>query len=165
MKLTRHQIIQVRWYGGADKNSAYRHSPRFCPHPLITADFNFDENEEYKQFFETTKDVNRIVQNLMLASGQKIMPEKTLIIFDEVQDCPKGINSMKYFCENAPQYRCANRVCTLRLIELGLIAAIYRNKSTSGFPIFLHPWDIYYINEGLRVIPGGRILYYGGISP
>ena len=54
-----------------------------------TAYFNFDENEEYKQFFETTKDVDRILQNLMLASGQKIVPEKTLIIFDEVQDCPK----------------------------------------------------------------------------
>ena len=59
-----------------------------------TAYFNFDENEEYKQFFETTKDVNRILQNLMLASGQKIVPEKTLIIFDEVQDCPKVINSI-----------------------------------------------------------------------
>ena len=47
-----------------------------------TAYFNFDENEEYKQFFETTKDVDRILQNLMLASGQKILPEKTLIIFD-----------------------------------------------------------------------------------
>ena len=60
--------------------------------------FNFDENEEYKQFFETTKDVDRILQNLMLASGENIAPEKTLIIFDEVQDCPKVINSMKYFC-------------------------------------------------------------------
>ena len=69
-----------------------------------TAYFNFDEHEEYKQFFETTKDVDRILQNLMLASGQKIMPKQTLIIFDEVQDCPKVINSMKYFCENAPQY-------------------------------------------------------------
>ena len=41
-----------------------------------TAYFNFDENEEYKQFFETTKDVDRILQNLMLASGYKILPEK-----------------------------------------------------------------------------------------
>ena len=41
-----------------------------------TAYFNFDENEEYKQFFETTKDVERILQNLMMASGQKIVPEK-----------------------------------------------------------------------------------------
>lgn len=72
-----------------------------------TAYFNFDENEEYKQFFETTKDVDRILQNLILASGQKISPQKTLIIFDEVQDCPKVINSMKYFCENAPQYHIA----------------------------------------------------------
>ena len=47
-----------------------------------TAYFNFDENEEYKQFFETTKDVDRILQNLMLASGQKIIPEKTLIILN-----------------------------------------------------------------------------------
>lgn len=45
-----------------------------------TAYFNFDENEDYKQFFETTKDVSRILQNLMLASGEKILPGKTLII-------------------------------------------------------------------------------------
>lgn len=72
-----------------------------------TAYFNFDENETYKQFFETTKDTARILQNLMLASGQKILPEKTLIIFDEVQECPKAIGAMKYFCENAPQYHVA----------------------------------------------------------
>lgn len=72
-----------------------------------TAYFSFDENEAYRQFFETTKDVDRILQNLMLASGQKILPERTLIIFDEVQDCPEVLNAMKYFCENAPQYHIA----------------------------------------------------------
>ena len=82
-----------------------------------TAYFNFDENEEYKQFFETTKDTDRILQNLMLAGGQKILPEKTLIIFDEVQDCPKVINSMKYFCENAPQYHIA---CAGSLLGIAL---------------------------------------------
>lgn len=82
-----------------------------------TAYFNFDENEEYKQFFETTKDTDRILQNLMLASGQKILPEKPLIIFDEVQDCPKVINSMKYFCENAPQYHIA---CAGSLLGIAL---------------------------------------------
>lgn len=82
-----------------------------------TAYFNFDENEEYKQFFETTKDTDRILQNPMLASGQKILPEKTLIIFDEVQDCPKVINSMKYFCENAPQYHIA---CAGSLLGIAL---------------------------------------------
>ena len=69
--------------------------------------FNFDEHEEYRQFFETTKDVERILQNLMLAGGQRIQPNATLIIFDEVQDCPKVIGSLKYFCENAPQYHIA----------------------------------------------------------
>ena len=73
-----------------------------------TAYFNFDENEEYRQFFETTKNVGRILQNLTMASGQKITPEKTLLIFDEVQDSPNVINSLKYFCENAPQYHVAS---------------------------------------------------------
>lgn len=90
-----------------------------------TAYFNFDENEEYKQFFETTKDVDRILQNLMLASGQKIVPEKTLIIFDEVQDCPKVINSMKYFCENAPRYHIA---CAGSLLGIAL-------AKPSSFPV------------------------------
>ena len=72
---------------------------------------------DFKQFFETTKDVNRILQNLMLASGQNISPEKTLIIFDEVQDCPKVINSMKYFCENAPLYHIA---CAGSLLGIAL---------------------------------------------
>ena len=82
-----------------------------------TAYFNFDENEEYKQFFETTKDVERILQNLTLASGQKITPESTLIIFDEVQESPKVINAMKYFCENAPQYHVA---CAGSLLGIAL---------------------------------------------
>ena len=69
-----------------------------------TAYFNFDENEEYKQFFETTKDVERILQNLTLASGQKITPENTLIIFDEVQECPEALNTLKYFKEKANEY-------------------------------------------------------------
>ena len=90
-----------------------------------TAYFNFDENEEYRQFFETTKDVKRILQNLILASGQKIEPGSTLIIFDEVQDCPNVINSMKYFCENAPEYHIA---CAGSLLGLAL-------AKPSSFPV------------------------------
>lgn len=87
--------------------------------------FNFDENAEYRQFFEMTKDVERILQNLMMASGQKILPEKTLIIFDEVQDCPAVINSLKYFCENTPQYHVA---CAGSLLGIALAAP-------SSFPV------------------------------
>lgn len=81
--------------------------------------FNFDENPEYKQFFELTKDVNRILQNLTLAGGQKIEPESTLIILDEIQDCPEVINSLKYFCENAPQYHvtCAGSLLGIALAQ------------------------------------------------
>ncbi|RCX18879.1 hypothetical protein DFR58_104150 [Anaerobacterium chartisolvens] len=87
--------------------------------------FNLDEHEEYRQFFETTKDVDRILQNLILASAQKIQAENTLIIFDEIQDCPKVINSMKYFCENAPQYHVA---CAGSLLGIAL-------SKPSSFPV------------------------------
>ena len=90
-----------------------------------TAYFNFDENEEYRQFFETTKDTQRILQNLMLASGQKIKPLETLIIFDEVQDCPNVINSMKYFYENANEYHVA---CAGSLLGIAL-------AKPSSFPV------------------------------
>jgi uncharacterized protein len=65
--------------------------------------FNFDKNEEFKQFFSLTKDVNRILENLAMASGQRIT-QNTLIIFDEIQECPEALNTLKYFCEEAPQY-------------------------------------------------------------
>ncbi|MFI3297183.1 MAG: AAA family ATPase [bacterium] len=66
--------------------------------------FNFDENPELKQFFSSTKDVKRIVENLSLVHGKKIDPESTLIIFDEIQECNDALNTLKYFAENAPEY-------------------------------------------------------------
>ena len=90
-----------------------------------TAYFSFDENPEYKQFFESTKDVHRILENLMMASAQVIHPEKTLIIFDEIQDCPNVINSLKYFCENANEYHIA---CAGSLLGVTLAAP-------SSFPV------------------------------
>lgn len=69
--------------------------------------FNFDENLDLKQFFANTKDVQRILQNLSLVHGKAILPYKTLIIFDEIQECNEALNSLKYFCENAPDYHIA----------------------------------------------------------
>lgn len=79
---------------------------------------NFDKEPEYNQFFETTKDVKRIIRNLELASGQKITTE-TLLIFDEIQACPSALNSLKYFCEDAPEYyiACAGSLLGLTLSE------------------------------------------------
>ncbi|MCI6939354.1 MAG: ATP-binding protein [Succinatimonas hippei] len=90
-----------------------------------TAYFNFDESPEYKQFFETTKDVKRILDNLIMASGQDIEKNNTLIIFDEIQDCPNVINSLKYFCENAPEYHLA---CAGSLLGVAL-------AKPSSFPV------------------------------
>lgn len=62
--------------------------------------FNFDEHPEYKQFFESTKDVERILQNLMMANGEIIKqdkPQDTLIVFDEIQECYNALNALKYF--------------------------------------------------------------------
>ena len=66
--------------------------------------FNFDEQPDIKQFFESTKDVTRLLQNLSLVHGKNILPEKTLIIFDEIQECKPALNSLKYFNENVSEY-------------------------------------------------------------
>ena len=66
--------------------------------------FNFDEEDELKSIFQSNKDANHIIELLGLLKGKKIMPEKHLIIFDEVQECPEALNSLKYFCENAKDY-------------------------------------------------------------
>ena len=79
---------------------------------------NFDKQVEYRQFFESTKDVHRILKNIAMASGRKIT-DKTLIIFDEIQACPDALNSLKYFCEDAPEYyiACAGSLLGLRLAK------------------------------------------------
>lgn len=69
--------------------------------------FNFEEQPDLKQFFENTKDVSRIIQNLSLVHGQAILPQKTLIIFDEIQECNDALNALKYFFENAPEFAVA----------------------------------------------------------
>jgi hypothetical protein len=70
--------------------------------------FNFEAQPDLKQFFENTKDVTRIVQNLSLVHGQPLLPQKTLIIFDEIQECNDALNTLKYFCENTPEYAVAS---------------------------------------------------------
>ena len=75
--------------------------------PDGTVRFNFDRNPEYAQFFQSTKDVHRILQNLAMASGQRITKD-TLIIFDEIQACEEALNSLKYFHEDAPEYYVAS---------------------------------------------------------
>jgi len=66
--------------------------------------FNFDEEEELKSIFETNKNPLRIMELLGLLKGKKIIPGETLIIFDEIQECPAALNALKYFNEKAGEY-------------------------------------------------------------
>ncbi len=72
-----------------------------------TAYFNFEEQPALKQLFLQTRDVRRILENLSLVYGKPIDPAKTLIIFDEIQECNEALNSLKYFHENAQEYAVA----------------------------------------------------------
>lgn len=66
--------------------------------------FNFDVNTDLRKEFEKTKDIKRLVKNLALYCDVPILPEETLIVFDEIQECSQALNSLKYFCEEAPEY-------------------------------------------------------------
>ena len=66
--------------------------------------FNFDEDDELKSIFEVNKNPQRIIELLSMISGVNILPEKTLIIFDEIQECPEALNTLKYFKEKANEY-------------------------------------------------------------
>lgn len=66
--------------------------------------FNFDEEDELQSVFKTNKNPHRIIELLGMIKGEKILPEKHLIIFDEVQECSEALNSLKYFCEKANEY-------------------------------------------------------------
>lgn len=66
--------------------------------------FNFDEEDELKSIFNANKNPHRIIELLSMISGTKIQPKKTLIIFDEIQECPEALNSLKYFKEKANEY-------------------------------------------------------------
>lgn len=66
--------------------------------------FNFDEEDGLKSIFEANKNPHRIVELLSMIAGTKILPETTLIIFDEIQECPAALNALKYFKEKANDY-------------------------------------------------------------
>lgn len=66
--------------------------------------FNFDASEELCREFENTKNPGRLIDILRLYTKQPIEPGRTLIVFDEIQQSNKALNSLKYFCEEAPEY-------------------------------------------------------------
>ena len=65
---------------------------------------NFDSDVRMRRIFDEDYDIQRILRMINIETGERIVPEDTLIVFDEVQEAPKAISALKYFCENAPEY-------------------------------------------------------------
>lgn len=66
--------------------------------------FNFDEETSLKSIFEANKNPSRILDLLSMVIGEKILPERTLIVLDEIQECPEALGALKYFKEKADEY-------------------------------------------------------------
>ena len=82
-----------------------------------TVYISFDNNRQMKALFSAGFDVTRLIMGIELYAGYKIDPVNTLIIFDEVQEVPEALTSLKYFNENAPQYQI---VCAGSLLGVAL---------------------------------------------
>lgn len=90
------------------------------------ATFNFDKTEELAGVFQRTKDVERILKELALFTDVPLKPGKTLIIFDEIQSCEAALNSLKYFCEDAPDYH---------IIAAGSLLGVAVRKKKMSVPV------------------------------
>ena len=118
--------------------------------------FNFDEEDELKSIFETNKNPHRIIELLSMISDEKIEPEKTLIIFDEIQECPEALNTLKYFKEKANEYH---------VITAGSLLGTLLAKPKS-YPVgMVNLLDIYPLtfDEFLNAIDSGLYAYYESI--
>ena len=82
-----------------------------------TIHINFDSNSRMAELFASDLDTDRLIMGLELYAGHKINADNSLLIFDEVQEVPRALASLKYFCENAPQYHI---VCAGSLLGIAL---------------------------------------------
>ena len=84
-----------------------------------TVYINFDSNARMAELFSSDLNTERLIMGIELYAGKKIVPEQTLLIFDEVQEVPRALSSLKYFYENAPQYHiiCAGSLLGIALHE------------------------------------------------
>ena len=119
--------------------------------------YNFDEEDELKSIFHTNKNPQRIVELLSLLEGRIIIPGETLIIFDEIQECPDALNALKYFKENANEHH---------IIAAGSLLDTLLAQSKS-FPVGqINILDVYPMafDEFLAAIDEHLYLYYSQLE-
>lgn len=101
--------------------------------------FNFETNPKLNETFEENIGPDYLIPILSHIAGQTIVKEKTLIVFDEVQLCERALTSLKYFCENAPEYH---------VIVAGSLLGVAVNRAKFSFPVgkvdmkTLYPMDM-----------------------
>lgn len=91
-----------------------------------TVYFNLETNLAVNSYFETDIQPLRIIQYLETASGQRIIPENTLLVLDEIQSCPRALTALKTFCEEAPQYY---------IVCAGSLLGVAVNRENCSFPV------------------------------
>lgn len=120
--------------------------------------FNFDERPELGEFFKMNKDVNRIIESLSLIGDEKI-DNNTLVIFDEIQECPEALNSLKYFAEKKPELAiiCAGSLLGI-LLHSGYSFPVGKVSFLQIYPMtfreVLPYWNATaaaYLNQGLKI--------------
>lgn len=101
-----------------------------------TVYLNFEKDEKLGQYFEGTLDPKQLLKILSIYAEVDIDPHDTLIIFDEIQECPKALTSLKYFCEEANEYH---------LVAAGSLLGV-KTAQDKGFPVgkvnFLHLYPL-----------------------
>lgn len=118
---------------------------------------NFDEEEELRTIFQNNKNPKRIIELLSMIAGEKIFPKETLLIFDEIQECPEALNSLKYFKENANEYH---------LIAAGSLLGTLLSEAKSypvGMVNLLHIYPLKF-DEYLNATDSALFSYYSSIQ-
>jgi predicted AAA+ superfamily ATPase len=90
-----------------------------------TAYINFDANERMANLFSADHDIKRIINGVEIETGIKIDPQETLLVLDEIQECPRALAALKYFNENGPQYN---------VIAAGSLLGVAMHEGSS-FPV------------------------------
>ena len=124
---------------------------------------NFDGNKGLQSIFDYDFDINRIIDEIgSVVLNKKINPGKTLLFLDEIQDCPRAIQSLKYFCENLPELHviAAGSLLGIALKEQGISFPVGKVERLEMFPMSFEEFVIAdggekYLN-GMSKLPLGR---------
>lgn len=125
-----------------------------------TVYINFDNAPTMQRLFEESLEIPRLITGLELYAGHRLDPDKTLLIFDEVQEAPRALNSLKYFNEEAPQYH---------ILCAGSLLGVALHQGTS-FPVGkvefldLHPLSYLEFLQAMGKEGHGQLLEQGDFS-